>query len=164
MKECIVITICFHKPFNTAIGISEKLSISPARFLVGIFFTLDMIYIEFSPETFIVFFTEYSLVYILALSPFIAGFYSIPINGIPAGIYVGCFEMGFAFLFWLKALSLTKSTDKLGNIIYLVPFLSLMFIHFVLGESLYWTTFAGLSLIVVSVVFQQVVDKKTQRL
>jgi len=106
----------------------------------------------------------FSLLYLFALSPFIPGFYSIPIKGIPAGIYVGCFEMGFAFLFWLKALSLTKSTDKLGNIIYLVPFLSLMFIHFVLGESLYWTTFAGLSLIVVSVVFQQVVDKKTQRL
>jgi len=106
----------------------------------------------------------FSLVYLLALSPFIPGFYDIGGHGIYAGIYIGLFEMGFAFLFWLKALSLTKSTEKLGNIIYLVPFLSLMFIHFVLGESLYWTTFAGLLLIVVSVVFQQVIDKKTQRL
>jgi len=104
----------------------------------------------------------FSLLYLLLISPFISGFYSLDLKGIPAGIYVGCFEMGFAFLFWLKALSISKSTDKLGNIIYLVPFLSLVFIHFVLGESLYWTTFAGLILIVVSVVFQQIIDKRTQ--
>ena len=106
----------------------------------------------------------FSFIYLLVISPFIPGFYSIDPVGIPAGIYVGCFEMGFAFLFWLKALSISKSTDKLGNIIYLVPFLSLIFIHFVLGESLYWTTFAGLILIVVSVIFQQVIDKKTHLL
>ncbi len=101
----------------------------------------------------------FSFIYLLAISPFISGFYAIGGHGVYAGIYIGLFEMGFAFLFWLKALSLTKSTDKLGNLIYLVPFLSLMFIHFVLGESLYWTTFAGLLLIVVSVVFQQVIGK-----
>ncbi len=106
----------------------------------------------------------FSFIYLIALSPFIPEFYSIDPIGIPAGIYVGCFEMGFAFLFWLKALSISTSTDKLGNIIYLVPFLSLIFIHFVLGESLYWTTFAGLILIVISVIFQQVIDKKTQDL
>lgn len=104
----------------------------------------------------------FSLLYLLLISPFIPGFYSLDLKGVPAGIYVGCFEMGFAFLFWLKALSISKSTDKLGNIIYLVPFLSLVFIHFVLGESLYWTTFAGLILIVVSVVFQQIIDKNTK--
>ena len=105
----------------------------------------------------------FSLLYLLVVSLFVPGFYSISAKGIPAGIYVGCFEMGFAFLFWLKALSLSKSTDKLGNIIYLVPFLSLVFIHFVVGESLYWTTFAGLFLILLSVVFQQVIDKRLQR-
>lgn len=104
----------------------------------------------------------FSLLYLLVVSPFIPDFYSISAKGIPAGIYVGCFEMGFTFLFWLKALSLSKSTDKLGNIVFIVPFLSLVFIHFVVGESLCWTTFAGLLIILLSVVFQQVIDKKAQ--
>jgi len=80
-----------------------------------------------------------------------------------AGVYVGCFEMGITFLLWLKALSNTSSTDKLSNIIYLVPFLSLIFIHFVVGETIFWTTFVGLSLIVFSVIFQQVMDRQIKR-
>lgn len=102
----------------------------------------------------------FSLVYLLLLSPFIPGFYSIKSSGLWAGAYVGCFEMGITFLLWLKALSSTSSTDKLSNIIYLVPFLSLVFIHFVVGETIFWTTFAGLCLIVFSVIFQQVMDKR----
>ncbi|HUW05694.1 MAG TPA: DMT family transporter [Williamwhitmania sp.] len=105
----------------------------------------------------------FSLIYLIAISPFIPDFYIINTGGIWAGVYVGFFEMGVAFLFWLKALSCTTSTDKLGNIIYLVPFLSLVFIHFVVGETIFWTTFAGLCLIVFSVVFQQVMDKRINR-
>ena len=35
------------------------------------------------------------------------------------------FEMGITFFFWLKALQLAKTTDKVSNLVYLAPFLSL---------------------------------------
>jgi len=63
--------------------------------------------------------------------------------------------MGITFVIWLKALSLAESKAKLNNIIYLVPFVSLLFIHFFVGETIYWTTIVGLCIIVGSILFQQ---------
>jgi drug/metabolite transporter (DMT)-like permease len=65
-----------------------------------------------------------------------------------AAVYVGLFEMGITYALWLKALELSESTGKIGNFVYLTPFLSLVFIHFVLGERLYYTSVMGLCLIV----------------
>jgi drug/metabolite transporter (DMT)-like permease len=56
--------------------------------------------------------------------------------------------MGITFLFWLKALQTASSTDKISNLVYLAPFISLIFIHFILHEPVYYTTPAGLILIV----------------
>lgn len=91
---------------------------------------------------------------------FIAGsffdqFWNINPMGIYGSIYVGSFEMGITFVLWLKALSLAESKAKLNNIIYLVPFVSLVFIHFFVGESIYWTTVVGLLIIVGSILYQQ---------
>jgi drug/metabolite transporter (DMT)-like permease len=69
---------------------------------------------------------------------------------IPA-IYVGLFEMGITFILWLKALTLSESTAKVANLIYLTPFMSLLVIHFVLGEDLMITSVLGLCLIVAGI-------------
>jgi drug/metabolite transporter (DMT)-like permease len=87
---------------------------------------------------------------------FFADFWDINPNGIYGAIYVGSFEMGITFVLWLKALSIAESKAKLSNIIYLVPFVSLIFIHFFVGEQIYWTTFVGLIIIVGSILFQQI--------
>ncbi|MGE4263794.1 MAG: DMT family transporter [Desulfovibrio sp.] len=67
--------------------------------------------------------------------------------GLPAAAYVGVFEMGVSFVLWLMAMRLTLSTARIGNLIFLSPFLSLAFIHAILGESIHATTYAGLALI-----------------
>ena len=69
-------------------------------------------------------------------------------------IYIGLFEMGLTFVLWLKALSLSKSNTRLSNIVYLSPFLSLFFIHYILGESILLSSFIGLSLIVTGIFLQ----------
>lgn len=92
---------------------------------------------------------------------FFKDFWEVNLNGILGSLYVGSFEMGITFVLWLKALSLAESKAKLGNIIYLVPFVSLVFIHFIVGEQIYWTTIAGLLIIVTSILFQQLSNKKT---
>ena len=72
----------------------------------------------------------------------------IGFRGAAASVYVGIFEMGITFLFWLKALQMASSTDKVSNLVYLAPFFSLVFVHFILHEPVYYTTLAGLLLII----------------
>ena len=82
-------------------------------------------------------------------------------KGVLASIYIGIFEMGLTFYLWLKAMELTTSNDKIGNLVYLTPFLALVFIHFIVGEPVYYTTLAGLVLIVAGIVFQNRKGLKT---
>jgi drug/metabolite transporter (DMT)-like permease len=70
------------------------------------------------------------------------------LKGLSAAVYIGIFEMGLTFFLWLKALTLASSTDKVSNLVYLAPFLSLVFVHFILHEPVYYTTLFGLLLIV----------------
>lgn len=67
--------------------------------------------------------------------------------GLGAAAYVGVFEMGVSFVLWLKAMRLTESTARIGNLIFLSPFLSLALIHLVLGEDIHASTYLGLTLI-----------------
>ncbi|MBN1294242.1 MAG: DMT family transporter [Candidatus Latescibacteria bacterium] len=70
-------------------------------------------------------------------------------------IYIGLFEMGITFILWLKALKLSDTTARVGNLVYLSPFLSLFFIHIVVGETIAITTFIGLVMIMSGIVLQQ---------
>jgi drug/metabolite transporter (DMT)-like permease len=69
--------------------------------------------------------------------------------------YVGLFEMGFTFVLWLKALGLSRTTAQVSILIYLSPFLSLVFIHFFVGEAILPATIVGLVLIVAGIAIQQ---------
>ncbi len=75
-------------------------------------------------------------------------------------VYVGAVEMGFAFVLWLTALKLTTSTARIANLIFLAPFLSLLFIQFVLGEPVRGATPVGLVLIVGGLLWQSRVKNR----
>lgn len=83
-------------------------------------------------------------------TPVVAGW-----QGLAGAAYVGAFEMGISFVFWLQALRLSTTTAKVGNLIFLAPFLSLMFIHFLVGEEIVAATYVGLVLIVAGNIIQQ---------
>jgi len=68
-------------------------------------------------------------------------------RGLAGAAYVGGFEMGLTFVLWLSALRLSENTAKVGNLIFLSPFLSLVFIHFLVGEEILASTYMGLVLI-----------------
>jgi len=70
-------------------------------------------------------------------------------------VYIGLFEMGITFLVWLKALKLSKTTAYVANLIYLVPFLSIVVIHFVVGEKIFLSTIIGLILIVTGIILHK---------
>lgn len=75
--------------------------------------------------------------------------------GIAGAIYVGFFEMGFAFVLWLQALKRAHKASQVSNLIYLTPFCSLVVIHLVLGEPILPSTIIGLILIVTGIALQQ---------
>lgn len=76
-------------------------------------------------------------------------------QGLAGAAYVGAFEMGISFVFWLQALRHSTTTAKIGNLIFLAPFLSLVFIHFLVGEEIVAATYVGLVLIVAGNIIQQ---------
>ena len=71
-------------------------------------------------------------------------------------VYVGLTEMALAFVFWLTALANTKNNAKISNLVFISPFLALVFIHLILGERIFFTTPIGLALIVGGILFQQI--------
>ncbi|MHC1604861.1 MAG: DMT family transporter [Candidatus Methanofastidiosia archaeon] len=76
-------------------------------------------------------------------------------NGVLGAVYVGLFEMGITFVVWLKALKLSKTTAGVSNLVFLAPFISLIFIHFIVGEKILFSTVIGLTLIVTGIIIQQ---------
>jgi drug/metabolite transporter (DMT)-like permease len=75
--------------------------------------------------------------------------------GITGAVYVGIFEMGITFVLWLKALKLSRTTAQVSNLIYLSPFLSLVLIHYIVGEAIMLSTITGLVFIVAGIVIQK---------
>jgi drug/metabolite transporter (DMT)-like permease len=76
--------------------------------------------------------------------------------GVGLAAYAGAFEMGITFLFWIRAMKLSRSNDRISNLVYIAPFLSLVFIHFLVGEYIYVTSLAGLSLIVLGIILEKI--------
>lgn len=81
------------------------------------------------------------------------------VRGLYGAVYVGLIEMGITFVLWLSALKHAENTAHVGNLIFLSPFLSLVFIHFLLGEHILPSTFVGLVFIVVGLVIQQLKNR-----
>lgn len=75
------------------------------------------------------------------------GIRPVAFAGLAGAAYIGFFEMGVAFVLWLMALKLTDNTAKIANLIFIAPFASLFFIHFLVGEEIHESTFIGLVLV-----------------
>jgi drug/metabolite transporter (DMT)-like permease len=86
------------------------------------------------------------------------------ISGVLGAAYVGLFEMGITFLLWLKALKLSKTTAHVTNLIYLVPFLSLVVISLAVGEKILPSTVVGLVFIVAGIVLQKLQGRRQSRI
>jgi len=77
------------------------------------------------------------------------------IRGLYGALWIGCFEFGFAFITWITALKSAGDTNRVTNLIFLTPFVSLIFIHFILGEEIRVQTYAGLFLIISGIMIQK---------
>lgn len=76
-------------------------------------------------------------------------------TGLASAVYVGFFEMGFTWLLWSSALRAASNVSRVGNLIFLSPMLSLVFIAVILGEAIHPATLVGLAFIVPGILLQQ---------
>ncbi|MCF8339056.1 MAG: DMT family transporter [Bacteroidales bacterium] len=85
-------------------------------------------------------------------------------KGLMGSIYIGSFELGVTFIIWLNALSKSDKTSKISQLIYLSPFISLFFIHYIVeGEKIIPATIVGLILIVLGIFMQQYFERPRKK-
>jgi len=72
-------------------------------------------------------------------------------------IYIGLFEMGITFVLWIKALELSTTTDRVSNLVYIAPFLNLLFVNLILDERIFATTIFGIILLVTGILIQNLI-------
>lgn len=78
-----------------------------------------------------------------------------PLPGLLGAVYIGLLEMGASFALWLLALKYTENVARIGNLIFIAPFLSLVLIYLLVGERILPATFVGLVLIVAGLLLQR---------
>jgi drug/metabolite transporter (DMT)-like permease len=100
------------------------------------------------------------LVFVTAAVALFSDFRVHDARGLLGAAYVGAFEMGFTFVTWSKALSLAKSSAHVSHLIYLVPFLSLLFISLVLGERILPSTIVGLLFVVGGILVRELDERR----
>jgi len=100
--------------------------------------------------------------FILLLSVFFIFPLKVPaLEGLIGAFYVGLFEMGLAFALWVKALKLSEAFVDVTILIYIVPFISFIFIHIFVGELIKVSSIVGAVFIVVGILINKY-KKKTQ--
>lgn len=88
-----------------------------------------------------------------------AGFTVDSWQGLVGSAYIGIFEMGIAFALWLGAMRHSTNASRIGNLIFLSPFLSLFFIRLFVGEAILPSTYIGLVLIAAGLLLQQLLKE-----
>ena len=112
-------------------------------------------YEKFTSMMFYYFFSFlYSLIVVLLFSKIPqVSFYQL--TGL---IWLGIFTSGLGFVFWFLALKY-GDTAKMSNMIFLTPFISLVYIYFLVGEKILISSIIGLVVIVAGILIQSINGK-----
>ncbi len=106
-------------------------------------------------------FLNFSISFIILCIIFAISGQNIPVSAkawLPS-IWIGVFEMGITFFFWMTAMQYAEKTHIISNLAFLSPFISLFFINLVLKEHITVYTVAGLTLIVGGILLQRRISK-----
>lgn len=101
----------------------------------------------------------FGLIYIFIYLLVTGGFHPVHRFGLLGSVYAGIFEMGLTFILWLKAMKYAKTTATISNLVFLSPFISLIFIRYAVGEAILPSTIIGLIFIVGGILMQRFVKE-----
>ena len=63
--------------------------------------------------------------------------------------------MGITFVLWMRALSLSRTTAQVSNLVFLSPFVSLALIAVIVGETILLSSVIGLVFIIGGIVIRR---------
>lgn len=95
------------------------------------------------------------------LGPGLGVFANLSAGAWAGALYIGVFEMGITSVLWLMALRLTDSTARVATLIFLAPFLSMIWFSLILKEHIGPSTLVGLVLVVGGSFLQQRLSRPT---
>jgi drug/metabolite transporter (DMT)-like permease len=107
-------------------------------------------YDKLASTTLIAFFT---LIYFAIAILFFSKIPSLNLSQLFGLLWIGSLANGVAFLFWFLALKY-GDTSKVSNMILLTPFISLVYIYFLTGEKIMFSSIIGLAVIVGGILVQ----------
>ena len=102
----------------------------------------------------------FGFLYVLVYLIFTDGIALPDFRGLMGAAYIGMFEMSITFVIWLKALQYSVNTARVSNLVYLSPFIGLIWIWLTVGETIHLATIIGLAFIIAGIVWQQFVGVK----
>ena len=79
--------------------------------------------------------------------------FNLSLNEFVGTFYIGLFPTAIAFILWIKALQMGKASF-IANLGHLTPFISLVFIFFILKETILISEIIGLIIIVSGILLQ----------
>ena len=97
----------------------------------------------------------FAVLYISIIILLFSDFRELDLTGISLAVYAGIFEMGITYLLWIRAMKLSSGNEKISTLVYIAPFLSLIFIHYFVGETIYGTSIIGLTFIVTGILLEK---------
>lgn len=97
----------------------------------------------------------FGLVFVSVAAFALAGPPPLDLRGIVGSSYAGTFEMGITFVLWMRALSLSRTTAQVSNLIFLSPFLSLVLINIIVGETILPSSVVGLLFIIGGIIIRR---------
>jgi len=103
----------------------------------------------------------FGTVYIAVVLLLASGFTMPDGAGFIGMVYIGLFEMGVTFVLWLRGLRLSETAAQVSVLVYASPFISLVFIRVLVGETIAFPTVAGLVLIVSGIAIQHISNMKS---
>ncbi|MFH1587261.1 MAG: DMT family transporter, partial [Candidatus Diapherotrites archaeon] len=108
---------------------------------------------DYDQTTSVAFYYLFGFIYTLLLSIVTSQLFIPNFSQLVGLLWMGIFASALPFLFWFLALK-HGDTAKISNIIYLTPFISLIYIFFLLSEEILISSLIGLVLIVAGIIMQ----------
>lgn len=99
------------------------------------------------------FYYGFSFIFILIVTVLFMQIPAVTIFDFLGFLWFGVFTSGLAYVFWFLALQY-GDTATMSNIVFLTPFLSLIFINILVGEEILFSSIIGLILIVLGILIQ----------
>lgn len=104
-------------------------------------------------------FLVYSFYVVISTSDLTSWIPSMSISQLGGYVFMGVIPNGLGYYFWMKALH-HSDISRISNIVYLTPFISLVFIRIVLGNPIFISSIVGVTIIVAGIFLEKIATKK----